>query len=93
MYIYKYRRFDENSLNALKNNEIWFSRGVKFNDPFDCSLNVPITLMSITSIRKFINVNKNNSLLLELAKNNEDLIDFIVNQQIEKNREYIENNS
>ncbi|EAT4540285.1 DUF2971 domain-containing protein, partial [Salmonella enterica] len=27
MYIYKYRRFDENSLNALKNNEIWFSRG------------------------------------------------------------------
>ncbi|EAN5946353.1 DUF2971 domain-containing protein, partial [Salmonella enterica] len=54
MYIYKYRRFDENSLNALKNNEIWFSRGVKFNDPFDCSLNVPITLMSITSIRKFI---------------------------------------
>ncbi|EAM3842039.1 DUF2971 domain-containing protein, partial [Salmonella enterica] len=41
MYIYKYRRFDENSLNALKNNEIWFSRGVKFNDPFDCSLNVP----------------------------------------------------
>ncbi|EDB7377616.1 DUF2971 domain-containing protein, partial [Salmonella enterica subsp. enterica serovar Montevideo] len=26
MYIYKYRRFDENSLNALKNNEIWFSR-------------------------------------------------------------------
>lgn len=33
---YKYRAFNERSLEMLKNNEIYFSNPLDFNDPFDC---------------------------------------------------------
>lgn len=89
MHIYKYRRFDSNSLNALRNNEIWFSRGMNFNDPFDCSVNVPITLMSERTITEFINSNKHASVFIELAKKNKELIDYIVTQQMERNFNYV----
>ncbi|MGQ6115116.1 MULTISPECIES: DUF2971 domain-containing protein [Serratia] len=89
MYIYKYRKFDDNNINALRDNKIWFSRGVNFNDPFDCSLNVPLTLMSDSSIKEFIIRNTTNSSLFDFAKNNEDMLNSVIFQQIERSRELL----
>ncbi|WP_158527285.1 DUF2971 domain-containing protein [Pelagibaculum spongiae] len=36
------------------NNQLWFSRGVTFNDPFDCSLNVPVTFIDKVGMMKFM---------------------------------------
>jgi hypothetical protein len=33
--LYKYRSFNQRSLQILKKGEIWFSSPLKFNDPFD----------------------------------------------------------
>lgn len=84
MYIYKYRSFNVNNLKALRGNEIWFSRGVKFNDPFDCSMNVPLTLLSTESLREFIVTNSVNKFLFDWAKNNKEILDSVVTKQIEK---------
>jgi hypothetical protein len=59
MNLYKYREIDENTLSALDKNEIWFSTGRKFNDPFDCSLNLPMTWASHDSVVNHI-MNKTN---------------------------------
>lgn len=36
--LYKYRAFNERSLNMLRNEEIWAATPESFNDPFDCHL-------------------------------------------------------
>lgn len=84
MYIYKYRSFSINNLKALRENEIWFSHGVKFNDPFDCSMNVPLTLLSTESVREFIIANPVNKSLFEWAKKSEKILDLVVKEQIDK---------
>lgn len=63
MKLYKYREIDENTLSALEKNEIWFSTGRKFNDPFDCSLNLPMTWASHESVVKHI-MNETNLALM-----------------------------
>lgn len=83
LYIYKYRKFEKNSLNALKENKIWFSQGVKFNDPFDCSVNVPVNLMSKGSLKEFIYKNTTNSSMFEIAKNNHYILEEVINKQME----------
>ena len=40
-FIYKYRSIDEPSLDALRNNYLWFSNLDDFNDPFDGRLKYP----------------------------------------------------
>ena len=80
LYIYKYRKFEKNSLNALKENKIWFSQGVKFNDPFDCSVNVPVNLMSKGSLKEFIYKNTTNSSMFEIAKNNHYILEEVINR-------------
>lgn len=84
MYIYKYRSFNINTLKALRENEIWFSRGIKFNDPFDCSLDVPLTLFSTQTMRDFILANPAKSPLLELAKKDNDLLNSLVQAQVNR---------
>ncbi|PSU85247.1 DUF2971 domain-containing protein [Photobacterium kishitanii] len=54
MHLYKYRCFEMNHLKALVNNQIWFSRGKFFNDPFDCTTDVPITFVDSAGIKRFI---------------------------------------
>lgn len=81
LYIYKYREFSINNLNALQDNKIWFSRGSNFNDPFDCSMNVPVTLTSRESIKNFIINNPTKSSLVEMAKNDHSLLENIVDSQ------------
>ncbi|WP_370554224.1 DUF2971 domain-containing protein [Edwardsiella tarda] len=53
-YLYKYREMSKNHLDALGRRKIWFSVGDCFNDPFDCTLNVPIHLMTGSSVLKFV---------------------------------------
>ena len=36
--LYRYRRCDENSLNAFLNDQLWFSTGSKMNDDYDSML-------------------------------------------------------
>lgn len=36
--LYKYYRLDQNLLDALTNDYIWFSKPLSFNDPFDCNI-------------------------------------------------------
>jgi hypothetical protein len=59
MSLYKYREIDENTLSALDKSQVWFSTGKKFNDPFDCSLNLPMCWASHDSIVNHI-MNKTN---------------------------------
>lgn len=54
MYLYKYRDMNERNLLSLKKRQVWYSVGRKFNDPFDCTLNVPINLMTGSSMLAFI---------------------------------------
>lgn len=86
LYIYKYRKFDQNSLSALKENKIWFSQGIKFNDPFDCSVNVPVNLMSKEALKEFICKNITNSEIFEIAKNNDYILNEVINKQMEDSR-------
>lgn len=38
--IYKYYSINEYTFNVLENNSLWFSSPYRFNDPFDCKINV-----------------------------------------------------
>jgi hypothetical protein len=42
--LYKYRTFSTKHIDALKRNELWFSIGESFNDPFDCTPETPMIL-------------------------------------------------
>ena len=70
MKIFKYRNFSANHIDAVLKNEIWFSLGSQFNDPFDSR--PPLKVASLDSMR---------SLILEKVKNaaslsESDLIKF-----------------
>lgn len=92
MYIYKYRDFNINSLKALHDNKLWFSRGVKFNDPFDCTLDVPFTIIDESSLRDFITLNPHNSMMVKYALNNKEVISNVVKAQFKKSVELINEN-
>lgn len=66
-YLYKYRSMNKYHLSALNNDEIWFSLGSKFNDPFDCTLNVPVNIMTGASMLEFIKQRTSAYKLLELG--------------------------
>jgi hypothetical protein len=54
MYLYKYRDFSKCNLDALCRNELYFARGLCFNDLFDCTIHVPIDLMDYERYKYFI---------------------------------------
>lgn len=54
MYLYKYRCFSESHLNALSKNELWFSVGENFNDPLDCTVNVPVSFVDYDEYHKLV---------------------------------------
>ena len=43
--LYKYQSYNVQTLDNLKNRQIWFSKPVQFNDPFDCHINYDVELM------------------------------------------------
>lgn len=48
MHLYKYREFSVSHIQAITNNELWFSVGSTFNDPFDSQ--PPMALYSTESL-------------------------------------------
>ncbi|GAD31408.1 conserved hypothetical protein [Photobacterium leiognathi lrivu.4.1] len=52
--LFKFRAFENNHIEALIKNELWFSVGSAFNDPFDCSINLPMTWATGETLLKFI---------------------------------------
>jgi len=71
-----------NHLNAIANRQLWFSIGNNFNDPFDCSLNVPINLMTGSSMLNFINEKTNASFLKSMGIINDEHINNIALKHI-----------
>ena len=47
-YLYKYQPYSVQSLDNLKNRILWFSKPSAFNDPFDCSVRVPLDIEKLT---------------------------------------------
>ncbi len=41
--LYKYQSYNDHSLENLKNQQLWFSKPFRFNDPFDCKINFDLT--------------------------------------------------
>jgi hypothetical protein len=44
--LYKYQPYNVQTLDNLKNRRLWFSKPVRFNDPFDCAINYAIDKMN-----------------------------------------------
>lgn len=74
LYLYKYRAMNERNMNALANRNIWYSLGSEFNDPFDCTVNIPINLMTGESLLKFIEAKTSAKTLLKLGMITEEKI-------------------
>lgn len=55
-YVYKYRSFNRNHLQAMFENKVWFSVSSEFNDPFDASENLVTEHVSVTNIIKFMDM-------------------------------------
>lgn len=54
--LYKYRSCNDNNLNLLSTDRVWFSTPSQLNDPFDCRLRLPtsISIADIKSVRSHL---------------------------------------
>ncbi|EIC9802240.1 DUF2971 domain-containing protein [Vibrio cholerae] len=52
--LFKFREFNGHHIDALVKNQLWFSTGSSFNDPFDCSVHLPMTWASEASLVNYI---------------------------------------
>lgn len=50
--LYKYRTFSPHSLDALKNSDLFVSKAVNLNDPFECAVNVSSDEYFFESLKK-----------------------------------------
>lgn len=50
--LYKYRAVTEFSKDNFKDNTVWVNTAYEYNDPYDCALNLSISLESVNRIRK-----------------------------------------
>jgi hypothetical protein len=84
-HLFKYRSFDESgrSVSALVNRELWFSTGDRFNDPFDCTMNLPMVLASSKSVRNFIFESTSLVSKLKVSGIHAEKINEIVNRTVE----------
>lgn len=71
-----------NNLSAMSNRQLWFSVGNNFNDPFDCTLNVPINLMTGASMLNFIKEKTNASFYKSMGLINDEHINNIVSKHL-----------
>ena len=84
-HLFKYRSFDkeDRSISALVNRELWFSTGDRFNDPFDCTINLPMVWASRESIRSFILESSNLEPILIAAGVPADKLNDIADSKVE----------
>ncbi|MGA3674360.1 DUF2971 domain-containing protein [Lysinibacillus agricola] len=52
--LFKYRAFNEYSVNNFKNNEIWFNAADQFNDPYDCALKINLNNFVKDTLKKYL---------------------------------------
>jgi len=88
-YLYKYRPINENTLDMVRNSELYFSSPFEFNDPFDCRPNFDMegSLEDYVKLYKRIIKNKNPQLT------DKEIDDYTVknmNIEIIKNKEMME---
>ena len=75
---FKFREFNDYHIKALLNNQLWFSTGNCFNDPFDCSINQPMVWASKDSLLEYV-LHKRDTVdyLLSQGHTNNDVARFI----------------
>lgn len=52
--LFKYQRYDDQSLDNLEKRQVWFSSPANFNDPFDCGVLLRITEPTETDLRRLL---------------------------------------
>ncbi len=57
-YIYKYYSVDPLNLDAIKNNKMWYSAPVRFNDVFDCDLLIDKDAIEDSFIKQYPGIRK-----------------------------------
>lgn len=94
--LFKFREFNENHIKALVDNQLWFSTGDCFNDPFDCSVNLPMIWASEDSLLQYVIHNTEiTTLLLDNGKTQnqvKNVIDKLL-EMIMKNPEHVHDRS
>ena len=90
LFLYKYRAMNERNILALLEKQLWFSLGANFNDPFDCSLNVPLNFMTGSSMLEFVKSQTSASFFLEKGFVNEQQINDIVIKQLNEAQKLME---
>lgn len=91
MYLYKYRSFNLNHIKALSNNEIWFSRGDFFNDPLDCTTDVPITLIDGKNYFQFAMKNTAVQYHLDQGNISKQNVISILHERLNEMQDIVEN--
>ncbi|MDP8200789.1 MAG: DUF2971 domain-containing protein [Candidatus Tenebribacter burtonii] len=94
-YLYKFCKVDDDLIDNLRNNQLWFSSSKDFNDPFDCKIKLANN-MNPEEIEELANklvelriVNKNDRFkIVYVLKNDHEkslaLVDINIREQFEK---------
>ncbi len=88
--IFRYRPINQYFDDILFKNELWFSKGTEFNDPFDCNIEVENS-NSVDDIKKYISSKMPNGtapdvieLLVNYASSDKDRFHQLVNDNVRK---------
>ena len=88
-YLYKYRYINEKSINALKNNLLYFSCASYYDDPFDSFININIEKINLCKEKILAHTQSN---IEDLVSNNilpkNDIFEIIQKINIEENNFY-----
>ena len=78
--VYKYRNCSKYSIENLKNNVVWCSTLDNYNDPYEGYT----TVSFLQYYKAFLNIKTNNhyKTQIDLIKNDDELVDFVVKEKI-----------
>lgn len=74
--LYKYQPFDEHSRENLKKHQIWFSKPIELNDPYDCDIRLRILRSSDEEYSRFyrlVRITANDARYFDKGRPNERL--------------------
>ena len=90
-YLYKFCQIDKHLIDNLKNNQLWFSSSLDFNDPFDCKINLikDMTPEEIEELANTLveegNINKNDRYkIVEVLKSKSEKSRTLLNNRIKE---------
>ena len=87
--LYRFRKFSKNSVNALKEGKIYFTRADKFNDPYDCLLHIDegklinniVKQISNKNLKHYIESGRYDELLKRNNINTDDFLNVILGKK------------